>query len=226
MKFCYTSCMSDENSEPVESPVPNTTETLITEPTEVIPPEAENVIAEEPILTPLETESAILQPEPTPAAVPEVLEVEPLNTPNIEQSAITTETENTPPVINASSQATTVNSEPVVEQKSLEAKPAEEPKPDTIGYGIFHLPRQVMLDLLQKARVAKETKRRKKLDKIMTLYEKKKNGSTGSPQVTNDIVEKLLHVSNSTATNYLNILEKEGRVKQVGLGRGTAYIKI
>ena len=61
----------------------------------------------------------------------------------------------------------------------------------------------------------------------MTLFEKKKKGSTGSPQVTNDEVEKFLHVSDATATRYLSQLEKEGKIKQNGkTGKGVSYSKI
>lgn len=69
--------------------------------------------------------------------------------------------------------------------------------------------------------------KRKKLDKILSLFIKKQNGSTSSPQVTNDEVEKLLHVSDATATRYLDILEKEGKIKQIGkTGRNVRYSKI
>jgi Fic family protein len=40
-------------------------------------------------------------------------------------------------------------------------------------------------------------------------------------------VEKLLHVSDATATRYLETLEKEGKIKQVGkTGKHTHYEKI
>ncbi|KKP56167.1 MAG: hypothetical protein UR50_C0006G0002 [Parcubacteria group bacterium GW2011_GWC1_34_10] len=74
---------------------------------------------------------------------------------------------------------------------------------------------------LEKVQVGK----RKKIDKILTLFSEKKNGSTGSPQVTNDEVEKLLHVSDATATRYLETLEKEGKIRQVGkTGKGVVYV--
>ena len=62
---------------------------------------------------------------------------------------------------------------------------------------------------------------------MLALNTKNKNGSTSSPQVTNDEVEKLLHVSDATATRYLSALEKEGRIRQVGkTGHGVVYSKI
>ena len=85
------------------------------------------------------------------------------------------------------------------------------------------------------ARAKIQETKRKKLDRIMTLFEKQENGSTpstssgqaGSPQVTNDEVEKLLHVADATATRYLQTLEKENRIKQTGkTGAAVFYEKI
>lgn len=40
-------------------------------------------------------------------------------------------------------------------------------------------------------------------------------------------MEKLLHVSDATATRYLDELEKEGKIKQVGTtGKHTRYERI
>ena len=45
------------------------------------------------------------------------------------------------------------------------------------------------------------------------------------PSVTNNDVEELLGVSDATATRYLNELEQEGRIQQIGkTGRGVEYI--
>lgn len=63
-------------------------------------------------------------------------------------------------------------------------------------------------------------KKRKKLDRIMQAIEK-------HGKITNDSVEKLLRVSDATATRYLDLLEKEGKIKQVGkTGKYTHYMKI
>ena len=80
-------------------------------------------------------------------------------------------------------------------------------------------------DLLVKARATIQERKAKKLEKILeALNAKGKNGSTGSPQVTNDEVEKLLHVSDATATRYLSALEKEGKIQQVGkTGKAVEY---
>ena len=46
-------------------------------------------------------------------------------------------------------------------------------------------------------------------------------------KITNDEVEKFLHVSDATATRYLSQLEKEGKIKQSGkTGKGVSYSRI
>ena len=72
-------------------------------------------------------------------------------------------------------------------------------------------------EILVKARVAIQDRKRKKRDKIMQALNAKN-------KITNDEVEKLLHVSDATATRYLSALEKEGKIKQVGrTGTGVTY---
>jgi hypothetical protein len=79
--------------------------------------------------------------------------------------------------------------------------------------GILH----TASDLLVKARVAIQDRKRKKRDKIIQAL-------TTKNKITNDEVEKLLHVSDATATRYLSALEKEGKIKQVGrTGTGVMY---
>src|SRR3990167_580129 len=75
-------------------------------------------------------------------------------------------------------------------------------------------------DLLVKARATIQDRKRKKLDKILeTLNAKGK--------ITNDEVQKLLHVSDATATRYLSALEKEGKIQQVGkTGKAVEYTRI
>ena len=85
-----------------------------------------------------------------------------------------------------------------------------------------------MRELLEKEHLAIDNKRQKRLDSIMTLFAKQtNNGSTDSPRVTNDEVEKFLRVSNATATRYLSILKKENKILQNGkTGKGVYYTKI
>ena len=71
-------------------------------------------------------------------------------------------------------------------------------------------------------------KRRKKIEKIMTLFDPSTSLRAGKNRgVTNDDVEKLLHDSDATATRYLSILEQEGKIKQTGkTGHAVSYSKI
>ena len=71
-----------------------------------------------------------------------------------------------------------------------------------------------------KARAKIQETKHKKLDKIMAML-------TEKGRITNDDVEKLLHVSDATATRYLQSLEKENKIKQTGsTGTGVFYEKI
>jgi hypothetical protein len=74
--------------------------------------------------------------------------------------------------------------------------------------------------LLITARNAIQFRKRKKLDKIMSLFLKQS-------KITNDEVEKFLHVSDATATRYLSQLEKEHKIKQTGkTGHSVFYSRI
>lgn len=77
-----------------------------------------------------------------------------------------------------------------------------------------------MRELFTKAQLAIQNRKRKKLDRILTLFVKQ-------TMITNNEVEKLLHVSDATATRYLSTLEKEGKIKQnKKTGKGVSYSKI
>ena len=100
-----------------------------------------------------------------------------------------------------------------------EAKPEPEPK-KIIPVPIIVSNKNKIVELLEKAKNAIQFRKRKKLDKIMVLFLKHKN-------ITNDEVEKFLHVSDATATRYLSQLEKEGRIKQNGkTGHMVSYSRI
>src|SRR3989344_5826798 len=84
--------------------------------------------------------------------------------------------------------------------------------------------------LLVKARATIQDRKRKKLEKILEALDGK--GPTTlklrrAGKITNDEVEKLLHVSDATATRYLSALEKEGKIQQVGrTGKAVVYTRI
>ncbi len=69
---------------------------------------------------------------------------------------------------------------------------------------------------LQKALAAIQFRKRAKLEKIIKFAVLK--GSA-----TNDQIEKLLHVSDATATRYLSQLVKEGRLKRTGPDGNARY---
>lgn len=85
---------------------------------------------------------------------------------------------------------------------------------------VFKTDPNFVQELLVKARAAIQTRKQKKLDKIIALFDT-------NPQITNKDIQKSLRVSSATAVRYLDILEKENRIKQVGnTGKSVFYTKI
>lgn len=73
---------------------------------------------------------------------------------------------------------------------------------------------------LKLANETRQEKKREKIEKILEMFSEQK-------EITNDEVEKLLHVSDATATRYLEQLEKENKIRQVGkTGKGVKYERI
>lgn len=100
------------------------------------------------------------------------------------------------------------------------SKSVEPIAPEPAPVSVTPQPKNVIRELFAKAQQAIQFRKRKKLDRIMTLFAKRTN-------ITNDQVGELLHVSDATATRYLEILEKENKIKQVGkTGKGVSYVKI
>jgi predicted HTH transcriptional regulator len=107
-----------------------------------------------------------------------------------------------------------IKSETHTEPNTNSAKAESSPAPVVVP------PQNKILELLSKARNAIQTRKRKKLEKIMTLFAKQTN-------ITNNEVEKLLHISDATVTRYLTILKKENKIKQNGkTGKSVSYSKI
>ena len=76
---------------------------------------------------------------------------------------------------------------------------------------------RAVYELLKKARAEIQTRKHKKMSKIMDTLIKTK-------RITNREVQKLIRVSDVTAFRYLNRLEAEGTVEQVGkTGKGVFY---
>ncbi len=113
-------------------------------------------------------------------------------------------------------------SEPSVSEAKEEPKPIEtqEPEPEKEKPKVSYLKSQKWGELLVMARNAMQFRKRKKLDRVMSLF-------LQHSKITNDEVEKFLHVSDATATRYLSQLKKEGRIKQNGrTGAGVSYSRI
>ena len=122
--------------------------------------------------------------------------------------------ETAPDSAEAESGAEPTNTETQTVSEPVPVAEAKLPQPQTTSPG------NLARALLAKALQAVQFRKRKKLDKIMSLFEKRAS-------ITNDEVEKLLHVSDATATRYLSILEKENKIKQTEKkGRSVSYSKI
>lgn len=87
-------------------------------------------------------------------------------------------------------------------EKVVETLRGEKPSPPPSTFSLIS-------SLLQKAREKIRLKREKRFEKILELAKKK-------GEITNDDVEKLLHISDATATRYLSQLVKEGKLLRVG----------
>jgi len=71
--------------------------------------------------------------------------------------------------------------------------------------------------ITRKPRTWTSQKTEQNKEKILTLL-------TTQESVSNNDIEKLLGVSDATATRYLNALEQDGKIEQIGkTGRGVGY---
>jgi len=208
-------------SEPVEATISSEPEipTAEPEPTAQIP-------VNEPLAVPVEIEvESVVEtiPEETKIVEPEIkpepiLESIPEPEVKVEPKTEEVKTEISEPIQTESKPV-----EIISETKSEPIPEPEQPKPipeviPTIA--IIHKSKSLARELLVKARNMIQFRKRKKLDKIMTLFAKQ-------TKITNDEVEKFMHVSDATATRYLNTLEKENKIKQNGkTGKSVFYTKI
>jgi Mn-dependent DtxR family transcriptional regulator len=77
-------------------------------------------------------------------------------------------------------------------------------------------PPQINLDELRaKANKERQDRKAEHLSEVEKLAKSK--------QINNDDVRELLHVSQSTATNYLEELTKQGKIKKSGKAKATTY---
>ncbi len=152
---------------------------------------------------------------------PDTIEVPEVKTPEI-TSTPTIEPEIKPEPVSSPQEQTISDSKPSEPEKAPENKQPEptQTKETITTVSVFSQTKNLARELLIKARNAIQSRKRKKLDMIMNLLTKKS-------KITNDEVEKLLHVSDATSTRYLSQLEKEGKIKQEGeTGKSVFYSKI
>ena len=163
-------------------------------------------------------------PSDTSPVAPEVAQDAFTMSPNKDlNEAVIPDLDETPIELNKEPTQTEAQNEPISE--SSQAVEAENPvvsqarTPQTSTFEPLSSNNH-MSELLEKEHQAINNKRQKRLDSIMTLFAKQTN-------ITNDEVEKYLHVSDATATRYLSILIKEGKIKQEGkTGKGVLYTPV
>jgi hypothetical protein len=168
--------------------------------------------------TPLSAEKPLESPDSTPPE-PEKEPENQASQPSAESESIQADKQTPQIPVNEAFEKTQDEALPESEPSVSEAK--EEPKPQTTeAKPPLATSASFALALLVKARNVIQFRKRKKLDRIMSLFLKQS-------KITNDEVEKFLHVSDATATRYLSQLEKEGKIKQHGrTGAGVSYSRI
>lgn len=206
---------SDENISqnpiPAENPIPPSPQ----EPNE---PTLENTAYSEPFVVPLEAPKAPTDDfsvKSNDIPLPDSTLIEPENELKTEEKQAENESILEP--ILEPIQTT----EPETAQISVNEPLVSRPEPLKTEPQTFSQPKiSLARELLVKARNMIQFRKRKKLDRVMTLFLKKS-------KITNDEVREFLHVSDATATRYLSILENEGRIKQNGkTGHAVSYTRI
>ncbi len=93
-------------------------------------------------------------------------------------------------------------------------------------FGRRHPPATLSRSEGGQGKAEKESKAREDVEKKRENLEKVRQIFSGQGRVANDDVEKLLGVSDATATRYLDDLEKEGLIRQIGrTGKHVYYEK-
>jgi hypothetical protein len=230
---------TDTQTEAIETPVSSSPVVSIDKQTEttdstdsvvsVLPDEIPIEPANSPLENPIEKNSEIQSENIEIEPIPEIIEQKQENIQNteIEKTESTIQAEvKIPDVPIQGENDKTETKEPDIKKeeekretiKNETSTPVFVPTPSVV-LSSFEINMKRARELLVKARATIQFRKRKKLDKIMTLFLKKR-------EIKNDDVEKLLHVSDATATVYLSILKKENKIKSSGKkGINYSYIK-
>ena len=180
----------------------------------------QNPISEENPLPVSPQEPTEQAPEITPVSEPSSMPPEAPEAPRNSESAIPVNNDNVVPN----------EPDPISPESGFNSETPRNEAPNESKHETAQIPGNEPLETRSKSSLARQLlitarnviqfRKRKKLDKIMALFLKQS-------KITNDEVEKFLHVSDATATRYLSILEKENKIKQVGkTGKGVSYSRI
>lgn len=102
------------------------------------------------------------------------------------------------------------------ESQAGQTNPPSVSQPQTVSAPTPHS----VNDLLLKARATIQARKRKKLDWIMEFVSK-------NSSITNDMVQEHFRVGDTTATRYLAVLVKEGKLRRVGTtGKAVRYERL
>ena len=102
------------------------------------------------------------------------------------------------------------------EPKPEPEKPKEEKPEINVEEEVKKQLDEKVKELLQKANEKRKQNKEDNLNRVLGFAKDKK-------VITNDDVRDFLHVSQSTATNYLSQLVKSGKLKREGIRGGTKY---
>jgi hypothetical protein len=193
--------MSEDNLTP--DPI-TPSETPVSEENPVSPDTMESI--------PASTSEPSSMPSEAPEALPTNADMPLANNDNLESSPVSSQPSE--PENPDSTEVIPEPSEPLnTAQTQTPQMPANEPFTTEQNPSFLHR-------LLIKAQESIQFRKRKKLDKIMSMFDTKS-------KITNDEVEKLLHVSDATTTRYLTILKQENKIKQEGkTGKAVFYSKL
>lgn len=166
----------------------------------------------EPEKTAQNNEIPVTEPEKTTEPISPQIPSEPkISEP--EQSTQTT----TNPNITIEKRGTDVTITEVMKPKESESEIPPPSREATVGQSKSPNPKTFLKSLLPKLKEKLSFRTEKRLSKIMELA--RKNG-----EIKNDDVEKLLHVSDASATNYLSKLVKRGSLRISGPKNHAKYL--
>ena len=190
-----------ETPAPAPEPAPTTVEPESSQPNGSTPTDLPSEAPESPISV--------------PAPVPAESQNGAVNRPESEVTEPSNEISVTEPIqpvsdqsVSQSTSETSIQPQPASSSPTLQSQPSVQPvQQDQVGF---------IRALLAKANAKLHSNRQKKLDNLMLMAQKKRN-------ITNDDVQKLLRVSDATATRYLVKLVEQGRLARVGNPRDAKY---